>query len=70
LAILSEDWGDDVRVYGVYNFLQNTGGMVSLIVSLLLANAAFYYYVFLMILWSIYTNYNLHEYRRLRKVVE
>ncbi|KAM3142042.1 hypothetical protein pb186bvf_005915 [Paramecium bursaria] len=34
MSLLSEEWGDDVRVFGLYNFAQNVGALSAILISL------------------------------------
>lgn len=70
MSLLSEEWGDDVRVFGLYNFAQNVGALTAILISLLMGDSEFYSYLLIIIFWMMFSNMNMQYFRRDRRVVE
>jgi len=56
MSLISEDWGDDIRAFGVCNIMQNTGAIIAILLSILMGDSQFYFYLLIVIFWMMYTN--------------
>lgn len=68
MSLLSEDWGDDIRVFGFYNFLQNAGALIAILISIMLGNNLSYVFIYMFFAWMQISNFCLSFYRRTRRV--
>lgn len=70
MSLLSEEWGDDIRVFGLYNFSQNFGAITAIAFSIIMGYTPFYIYLLLIFFWMMFSNLNMNFYRRTRRVKE
>ncbi len=60
-TLVSEYFGDNVRIFGLYNFLQCIGSITGLMFSIVLTNVSLMYFILILIIVQILSNATLNK---------
>ncbi|CAD8099590.1 unnamed protein product [Paramecium primaurelia] len=65
LAIIAQDWNDQIQYFGLFNFLQCCGGMISTIISIILSQQPIEWSIFFLLICVCVSKFSISCYQKL-----